>query len=146
MQRLPRQYKTGVVFGVFDRLHDGHRDFLRQASELVDECVVIVARDGAVLALKNKKLQESEEARLRNVKMIAYVADAVLGDVEQGAYAVLKNINPDVILLGYDQNWLERDLKEKMTSGALSAVPLARLDPYKPEQFHTSIIQQVEAQ
>ena len=140
------EYKKGVVFGVFDCLHDGHRDFLRQASELADECVVIVARDSAVLALKNKKPQESEEARLRNVRAVAGVADAVLGDVEQGTYDVLKKLQPDVILLGYDQDWLERDLKEKMTSGALSAVPLARLDPYKPEQFHTSIIQQVEAQ
>ena len=146
MQRLPRQYKTGVVFGVFDRLHDGHRDFLRQASELSDECVVIVARDSSVLALKNKKPCDSEAVRLASVRAVAGVVDVVLGDAEQGAYTVLKNLKPDVILLGYDQNWLERDLKEKMTSGALSAVPLARLDPYKPEQFHTSIIQQVEAQ
>src|SRR3989344_8065757 len=146
MQRLPRQYKTGVVFGVFDRLHDGHRDFLRQASELVDECVVIVARDGAVLALKNKKPQESEEARLQSVKAVAGVADVVLGDAEQGAYAVLKSINPDIIWLGYDQNWLERDLKEKIASGALSNISLVRLEAYKSEQFHTSIIQQVEAQ
>ena len=146
MQRLPRQYKTGVVFGVFDRLHDGHRDFLRQASDLADECVAIVARDSAVLALKNKKPCESEAVRLASVRAVAGVLDVVLGDAEQGAYTVLKNLKPDVILLGYDQNWLERDLKEKMTSGALSAVPLARLDPYKPEQFHTSIIQQVEAQ
>ena len=146
MQRLPRQYKTGVVFGVFDRLHDGHRDFLRQASDLADECVAIVARDSAVLALKNKKPCDSEAVRLASVRAVAGVVDVVLGDAEQGAYTVLKNLKPDVILLGYDQNWLERDLKEKMTSGALSAVPLARLDPYKPEQFHTSIIQQIKAQ
>ena len=134
------EYKKGVVFGVFDCLHDGHRDFLRQASELADECVVIVARDSAVLALKNKKPQESEEARLRNVRAVAGVADAVLGDVEQGTYDVLKKLQPDVILLGYDQDWLERDLKEKIASGALSAVPLVRLKAYKPEQLHSSIL------
>jgi len=134
------EYKKGVVFGVFDCLHDGHRDFLRQASELADECVVIVARDSAVLALKNKKPQESEEARLRNVRAVAGVADAVLGDVEQGTYDVLKKLQPDVILLGYDQDWLERDLKEKMVSGTLPVIPLVRLNAYKPEQLHSSIL------
>ncbi len=137
---MSKSYKTGVVFGVFDQLHDGHRDFLRQASELADECVTIVARDSAVLALKNKKPQEGEETRLQSVKVVAGVADAVLGDSEQGAYTVLKNLKPDVILLGYDQDWLERDLKEKMLAGALTAISLVRLNAYKPEQFHTSIL------
>ena len=137
---MRHKYKLGVVFGVFDRLHDGHVDFLRQASELADECVAIVARDSAVLALKNKKPQESEEARLQSVKMFDGVANAVLGDVEQGVYTVLKNLKPNVILLGYDQDWLERDLKEKITTGALPAVLLMRLKPHKPEQLHSSIL------
>lgn len=135
-----KKYNLGVVFGVFDRLHDGHRDFLRQASELADKCVVIVARDSAVIVLKNKKPQESEDARLRNVRAVECVADAVLGDSEQGAYTVLKNLKPDVILLGYDQDWLERDLKEKVVAGTLPAIPLVRLNAYKPEQFHTSLL------
>ena len=102
--------------------------------------MAIVARDSAVLALKNKKPQESEEARLQSVKMFDGVANAVLGDVEQGVYTVLKNLKPNVILLGYDQDWLERDLKEKITTGALPAVLLMRLKPHKPEQLHSSIL------
>ena len=43
-----------AVFGVFDGIHAGHQDFLRQAREYGDELVVIVARDKSVTQLKGK--------------------------------------------------------------------------------------------
>lgn len=81
---MSKKYKLGVVFGVFDKLHEGHRDFLRQAHELADECVVVIARDSAVAELKNKTPRDSETARIANVRAITGVAGAVLGDSEQG--------------------------------------------------------------
>jgi len=138
------KFKHAVVFGVFDWLHEGHRDFLKQALELADVCTVVVARDSAVVELKNKTPRDSEQVRIANVRTMAGVTGAVLGDSEQGAYKILKKLKPDVILLGYDQGRLAQDLGAKMASGALPNIPLVRLKAHKPEELHTSIIQQVE--
>ena len=40
-----------VVAGTFDGIHPGHLSFLKQASELGNELVVIVARDKTVQRL-----------------------------------------------------------------------------------------------
>ena len=47
--------KRVVVFGIFDGIHEGHRDFFRQAKEHGDELVVIVGRDSASLKWKGKQ-------------------------------------------------------------------------------------------
>ena len=138
------KYKQAVVFGVFDRLHEGHRDFLRQALELADACTVVVARDSAVVELKNKTPRDTERARMASLRATKGIADVVLGDVDQGTYEILKKLKPDVILLGYDQGRLAEDLAAKMASGALPNIPLVRLMAHKPEQLHTSIIHKVE--
>ena len=59
-------------------------------------------------------------------------------------FETAKAEKPDVILLGYDQGRLAQDLGAKMASGALPNIPLVRLKAHKPEELHTSIIQQVE--
>ncbi len=140
---MSTKYKRGVVFGVFDCLHDGHKDFLRQASDLAERVTVIIARASAVQELKNKKPFEDEQTRLANVRALKSVSCTVLGDTEQGSYEVLKSLNTDVILLGYDQDWLDRDLTEKMSAGTLPKIPLVRLNAYHPDRFHTSLIRVV---
>ena len=43
-----------MVFGTFDYLHEGHKDFFRQAKQYGDELVVVVARDETVKQIKGK--------------------------------------------------------------------------------------------
>lgn len=129
-----------MVFGVFDLLHDGHRAFLQQAQEHGSELIVIVTRDSVVQRLKNKLPHEHQDLRMRNVRLVAGVTDVLLGDEILGTYTALKKYLPDIICLGYDQKALADDLKQRMARGALPLIPLIFLHAYKPEIFHTSLL------
>lgn len=127
-----------MVFGVFDGLHPGHRAFLRQARRYGKELIVVVARDSAVRKLKNKKPRQGEKERLKAVCKVNGVTQAVLGDRRQSSYTVIKKYKPDVVCLGYDQGWLEEDLKRRMSRKLVPRVLLMRLKPYHPERFKSS--------
>lgn len=132
--------KTVMAFGVFDRLHQGHLSFLRQAKRYGKQLIVVVARDRAARELKHKKPSKNERARLSRTRRIKGVTRAVLGDRRQSSYAVIKKFKPDMICLGYDQQILEQDLKAKIRRGKITKIRLVRLRPYNPERLHTSIL------
>ena len=127
-----------VVFGIFDGVHEGHRDFFRQAREYGDALIVILGRDRTVRSLKSKAPQYSEEERLELVKQEPWVSDAVLGDEELSSYRVLHKLNPDAICLGYDQQALWEDLRRWMIELG-KETPIYFLQPYKPDIFHNSL-------
>ncbi|TSC63907.1 MAG: FAD synthetase [Parcubacteria group bacterium Gr01-1014_106] len=107
VQRQP--YQTHVVAaGVFDGLHDGHRYYLRAAKRLGDVLTVIVARGQTVQVIKNKTPRYSEKQRRAAVARFPDVDYAVLGNRLSAArpehrFALLLQLKPDVICLGYDQ-------------------------------------------
>ena len=135
---MEEKRKKVMVFGVFDRLHPGHLDFLRQAREHGDELIVVVARDRAVMELKNKTPFHSEAERLAAVQDVPEVTHAVLGDEVQGSYGVIAAHKPDVICVGYDQHGLAEDLNNKTMSGCISSPTIVRLESHYPYKFHTS--------
>ncbi|MEK7093813.1 MAG: adenylyltransferase/cytidyltransferase family protein [Patescibacteria group bacterium] len=132
--------KKVLVFGVFDGLHPGHHHFLKAAKDFGDSIIVVVARDSSVSTLKNKQAIQSESDRLRKVGELDYVEESVLGDETLGSYEVLKTYQPDQICLGYDQDLLEKDLKERMSQGLLPQIETMRINAYRPEEFHSSLI------
>ena len=127
-----------VVFGIFDGIHEGHRDLFRQAKEHGDELVVIVGRDSASLKWKGKKPRYSQETRLSLVSREAQVDQAVLGDEEQSTYRVLGVLQPDVICLGYDQEALAGDVKPWLQLNGKNIL-LIVLKPFGPETYHNSL-------
>ena len=131
--------KRVVVFGIFDGVHDGHRDFFRQAREYGDELVVIVGRDKSAILLKSKQPRYSQDQRLESVKQEKLVDKAVLGDEEQSSYQVLEKLNPDVICLGYDQQELGEDLKKWLREKG-KEIPVHFLKPYQSDSFHNSLL------
>ncbi|KAL9271817.1 Phosphopantetheine adenylyltransferase-like protein [Drosera capensis] len=65
----PDSYGAVVLGGTFDRLHDGHRLFLKAAAVLAKERIVVGVCDGPML--KNKQFAEliqPMEKRVENVK------------------------------------------------------------------------------
>ena len=91
-----------MVFGTFDYLHEGHKDFFRQAREYGDELVVVVARDNTVKQIKGKLPDHDEETRLMRVSENSFVDKAILGNPGD-KYKVIEKEKPDVLCFGYDQ-------------------------------------------
>jgi len=131
--------KLVMVFGVFDGLHPGHFYFLRQAKKY-GKVIAVVARDSAVFKLKKRKPVQSEKKRLRAMMKVKGVTLAVLGDKKQGVYSVIKKYKPNIICLGYDQGLLKKDLEEKMFKKFFAVIRLIQLAPYRPHEFHTSLL------
>lgn len=101
--------KRVVVFGIFDGVHEGHRDFFRQARQYGDELIVVVGRDEICRKLKNKTPKHCQEERRQLVSQEPFVNQTLLGDPQLSSYRVVSNLKPDVICFGYDQEALEKD-------------------------------------
>jgi cytidyltransferase-like protein len=129
--------KKVMVFGTFDVLHEGHRNFFQQARQYGDYVVCVVARDSTTRHVGKNVLQD-ENQRLQNVISTGLVDKAVLGN-EGDKYQVILEHQPDIICLGYDQSFFTHGLQTWLDKNSLSA-QIIRLEPYEPEKFKSSLI------
>ena len=130
--------KKVLVFGTFDRLHPGHIDFFEQAKKLGDRLMVVVARDVTVNKIKGQFPKRSELLRLKAVKQCKLIDEAVLGNAGD-PYAIIADIKPDIIALGYDQTSFTENLDQELKKAGIIA-QVIRLKPFGPEKYHSSII------
>ncbi|WP_414836923.1 adenylyltransferase/cytidyltransferase family protein [Candidatus Nanohalococcus occultus] len=93
--------KRVMAQGCFDVIHPGHLHYLEKSADLGDELVVVVARDSRVGYRKNLAFNEDERVEILNA--LETVDRAVLGS-EDDIYSTVKEIDPDVITVGYDQS------------------------------------------
>src|SRR3989344_6013315 len=128
-----------LVFGTFDGLHEGHKDFFRQAKEYGDYLVVVVGRDSTVQRTKNKLPKFNEQERLRAVQECEFVDEARLGNEGNNPYLVVQQVNPQIICLGYDQTHFTDKLEQKIKEMGLR-IDIIRLKAYKPEIYKSSIL------
>lgn len=135
---MPTLKKRVMVFGTFDVVHHGHRSLFRQAKACGEELVVVVARDETVKAVKGRAPHFDEETRLAAVEKEKLVDRAVLGDPED-RYAVIAELKPDIICLGYDQAAFIDKLPEELKRRGIAA-EVIRLKPFKPELYKSSRI------
>ena len=122
-----------VCAGTFDHLHPGHINFLKQASELGDELIVIVARDATVERIKGIRPENDENCRRLSVEGTGIADAVILGYQNEDIFAILRDLSPDVIALGYDQRVSEEDIKK-----ILPGCKVVRLKPFHPERFKSS--------
>lgn len=130
--------KIAMCFGTFDGLHAGHEDYFRQAKELADELVVIVARDTTVVDVKGDLPAMNQDARLAAVQEHPMVDEARLGYPDD-KYRVLEEVQPDVICLGYDQEAFTENLDAELARRGLSA-SIHRCQPFYPESYKSSLL------
>ena len=130
--------KTVLCFGTFDILHEGHKDFFRQAKKGHDRLVVVIARDETVKIIKHHDPLHSEAVRLEYVKNHPLVDKALLG-AKGDKFKIIEDIKPDTVALGYDQDSYTANLKEEMKKRNLD-IKIIRLLPYKEDEFKSSIL------
>lgn len=123
--------------GVFDIIHSGHVYTLMKAKALGDVLVVSVARDATVLALRGSSSIHNENERASLVSSIKYVDAAVLGSTSD-ALGSLWEVKPDIVAIGYDQNYDERELTQRAASRGLQ-IKVIRLDSPIPGEKSSSI-------
>ena len=117
-----------MATGTFDLLHMGHIYFLKEAKKLGDTLCVVVATDATVRKLKHEPVNP-EEIRLNLIQELTVVDEAYLGH-ENDMYAIVDEVRPDIIALGYDQIHDENKIKDELKKRKLSA-KIVRLSEYK---------------
>lgn len=132
--------KTVVIFGVFDGIHEGHLSFIKDAKKEGNRLVAIVARDGMVKELKGKLPKYNEVDRINSLLEVPDVDLVLLGDPKKETYNTLKEVIPDVVYLGYDQNELKENIEMVIKNGKLPEMEILCGNPHKPEIFHSSIL------
>jgi len=133
--------KKVLVFGTFDGFHEGHRDFLRQARRHGDFLRVVVARDINVFKIKGRSSRYSEGERMMTIKASRLANEVVLGGLND-RYEVVRDYQPDIICLGYDQKQSLGELRRKLDETGLGRTILTRLQSYKPQLFKSSLLRE----
>lgn len=136
---MEKTYKTVLVFGVFDGMHPGHVDFLRQAKALGEHLIVVVTQDAMVEALKGKTPHHSLGQRIMDVRSVKIADTVVAGDLVQYSWSSIRSRAPEVIALGYDQVELRTAL-EKYQAVSPKPFDLVVLHSHRPDAYKTSIL------
>lgn len=123
---LGTQEQRVVVGGTFDLIHPGHLYFLKKASGF-GKLIVIVARDKNVERIKGHKPVIPEKQRLAVVRGLKHVEKAVLGSESDDLLEIMKELKPDVIVLGPDQVFSEKEVQKELRSLGLN-VKVVRID------------------
>ncbi|MGD9275867.1 MAG: adenylyltransferase/cytidyltransferase family protein [Candidatus Pacearchaeota archaeon] len=97
--------KKILCFGTFDLLHEGHKEFLLDAKSYGDYLAVIVIHDDLVYENKKRFPKNSQETRAKNLEELK-IADKIIkvSNDKNKNILMIKDFNPDIIVLGYDQN------------------------------------------
>lgn len=130
-----------MATGVFDILHAGHLHYLNEAKKLGDELVVVVATDSTVRSKKHEPVTP-ESMRVELIRALKPVDMAYLGK-EGDVFDIVREIKPDIIAIGYDQEFRERDLEGELKKHGIAA-KVVRLSKYEDDLNGTrKIIQKV---
>jgi len=105
-----------LAAGVFDLLHYGHLRYLEEAKRQGGEgaeLIVVVARDSTVFKRKGRLPVLKEEHRRALVEGLKPVNRAILGELDLDMDKVIREVKPDIIAIGYDQEDLSDLVKLK---------------------------------
>lgn len=113
--------------GTFDVVHPGHLHYFRESAALGDELYVVIARDSRMR--DRKDLFMDENSRRAVVEALDMVDAAVLGS-EGSIFQSVSRVDPDVITLGYDQEFDIERLEAELADAGFPTVEVTRISQY----------------
>ncbi len=116
-----------LATGTFDILHPGHLLYLSEAKALGDELHVIVARDSMIKHKPKPIVPEGQ--RLAMVQALRMVDKAILGS-EHDMFEPLREIKPDIIAIGKNQFFNEKELEGQLKAHGINA-RVVRIQSFK---------------
>lgn len=122
-----------MASGTFDIIHPGHGLYLRKAKEMGGQdakLVVVVAKDSTVKRRKRIPII-NENQRLEMIKFLKPVDEAYLGH-DGDMFEIVKEINPDIIAIGADQDFNLDKLRDELKKRNLD------IEVKKVEDYHTA--------
>lgn len=129
-----------LASGVFDLLHLGHIKFLEAAKKEGGKnakLIVIVARDKTVEKTKGRKPIIPENQRCKLINSLKVVDKALLGYKNLDIAEIINLTNPDVIVLGYDQEALEKKVLEYINKNECK-IKIAKIEKFGKEALDSS--------
>ena len=129
--------KIVLAGGVFDIIHPGHIHTLNAAKALGDVLVVAIATDKTAQKMKKRTPLHNQELRCELVSCLSMVDKAVIGH-EDDIFKTVKEIKPNIIVLGYDQIHQEKFIADGCKRINLN-VEIVRLQSPVPELSSSEI-------
>jgi cytidyltransferase-like protein len=103
--------KIVLAGGVFDIIHPGHIHTLNAAKALGGVLIVAVATDKTAEKMKKRSPLHNQELRHELVSSLSMVDKAIVGH-EDDIFQTVKEVKPNIIVLGYDQVHQEKFISD----------------------------------
>ena len=103
--------KIVLAGGVFDIIHPGHIHTLNAAKALGGILVVAIATDKTAEKMKKRSPLHNQELRRELVSYLSMVDEAIVGH-EDDIFQTVKEVKPNIIVLGYDQVHQEKFISD----------------------------------
>lgn len=102
-----KEYKKVFVWGTFDCLHQGHKEFLLRAKQLGELYVIIIPShikyiNSGYFPLKSEFKRKNELIQFGKVKIKNLIENVFIDCFTYGLKTLL-TIQPDIFCFGYDQ-------------------------------------------
>ena len=129
--------KVVLAGGVFDIIHPGHIHTLNAAKALGGILVVAIATDKTAEKMKKRSPLHSQELRRELVSCLSMVDKAIVGH-EDDIFQTVKEVKPNIIVLGYDQIHQEKFISDGCKQINLN-VEIVRLESPVPHLSSSEI-------
>ena len=103
--------KIVLAGGVFDIIHPGHIHTLNAAKALGGVLIVAIATDKTAEKMKKRSPLHNQELRRELVSCLSMVDKAIVGH-EDDIFQTVKEVKPNIIVLGYDQIHQEKFISD----------------------------------
>jgi len=125
--------RTVMVFGTFDIVHLGHLHLFKEARMYGDHLIVVIATAANAERVKGRTPVYTDEERRDFLSHIDLVDEVVIGS-QSDVYAVISVYQPDVIVLGYDQETFVDRLADELQLRS-PHTDIKRASPFDTSRF-----------